>query len=464
MLEVLLAIAIFVLGFVTLSSIFIDSGVTNRVSIERSRANRFALEGLEAARAIRDRSFSELTVGTKGLDASSGQWVFSGTSDTQNGFTRSIEIGSLGTNYRFVTSTVSWIASNGQQSASTFVSILSNWQAQTGGGSWQNPVVAATTTLPGNITALSVEVYDNRLYVTTPVNAQGPEFLIYDISNEISPVYLGGLELGKTIFTTFVSGTRAYLAADDNPDEVKIVDVASSTNPYEIGSIKLNGNSNVNGIEYYDANTIHLVRERQGNQPTYFIYNVANPLSPTLLGSVNLGGGGKDLSLVRPTTPPFTIFATDANSQEFATVNTSNPANMGVGGAINLGGTEDALSCAVSGTTIGFLGSAVRSTTQEFFTINITNLTTPATLGSFEINANVNRMARHSATPSLVYLASSSSTKEFIILNVANVFSPTVYGGANLSAAATDVAVATTTAYITTQDPTAALMIVQGGP
>ncbi len=463
LLEVLLAIAIFILGFVTLSAVFIDSGITNRDSIERSKANRLALEGLEATRSIRDRSFAELTTGTKGLIVTGGQWFFSGTSDTQGGYTRSIEISAPASDYRFVTSTVSWVSSNGLHDVTSFVTYLSDWQAKTG-GSWQEPVVAATTTLPGNISALSVEVYGNRLYVTTPVNPAGPEFLVYDISNEIDPIYLGGLELGKTIFTTFVSGTRAYLASDDNPDEIKIVDVASSTNPTLLGSIKLTGNSNVTSIEYYDSNLVHFTRERQGKQNTYFIYNVADPTSPFLLGGLYLGGGGKDLALVRPSSPPVTILATDVNTQEFETVNTSNPSSMAVGGSINLSGTEDALSCAASGTTYGFLGSAQRNTTQEFFTLNISNITAPTTLGSFEIDADVNRMTRHPATPGLVYLATASSTAEFIIMDVSNVFNPVVYGSADLSAVATDVAVSTSTAYITTQDPSAALMIIQGGP
>ncbi|MBU1958051.1 hypothetical protein KJ680_06565 [bacterium] len=80
MLEILLAITIFAFGIVTLGVLYIDANVTQRKSLERTKAMALAEEGIEAARSIRDRAFVQVTTGTHGLALSAGQWVLSGTS------------------------------------------------------------------------------------------------------------------------------------------------------------------------------------------------------------------------------------------------------------------------------------------------------------------------------------------------------------------------------------------------
>jgi len=462
LLEVLIAIAVFVMGFVALSAVFIDSGVTNRDSVERSKGNRLALEGLEAVRSIRDRSFAEVTVGTKGLTTTGGQWYFSGTSDTYDGYSRSIQISAPTADTRFVTSTVTWTSGSGLSAASTFVTVLSNWQAPTAAATtWASPKVVATTTLPFGGTAVADQVLGQYLYVSKN-SGSGPEFLVYDISDASNPTYVGGYEVGYNVLAIHVTGTRAYLGTNNSSREVYIVSIANPLSPSYLGGINLGSGGAVTSLKA-DVNYLHIDRVRSGGSATYLIYNVTNPASASMTDSLNLGHSGNDVEL-RKGSPPFSVHATAYNTGEIESVNYSNPNNINVSNSINLSGNEDTYAISVSGTDIGYLGSATRNTAQEFYTLNLNNPASMQTYGSYEINANVNEIRSSPIGQSLAFLATSSSTKEFLVMDTSDVFNPVPYGWLNIPNTALDVAVATSSCYIITNNATNAILTVVPGP
>ncbi|MBU0540578.1 hypothetical protein KKF59_02520, partial [Patescibacteria group bacterium] len=93
---------------------------------------------------------------------------------------------------------------------------------------------------------------------------------------------------------------------------------------------------------------------------------------------------------------------------------------------------------------------------------NISDPAHPSTLGTFEINADVNRVR---VLNNLVFLATASSTAEFITLDVTDPVNPVVYGTFNLAATATDIALSQSGfyAYVSTQSAIAGLYILQVG-
>lgn len=462
--ELLLAIAVFTIGASTLAALVFGGATTQRSAAERVKALAYAKEGIEAVRSIRDSSYGNLTGGSHGLAVSGGRWGFSGASDTFEGLSRTISVNTSTTDFAYVTSTVSWSFTPRVTETVTLSTLFTNWQKTVITGNWGNPVIAATTTLPTNISANAVDVEGNRLYIVSPVNANGPEFFVYDISSPTAPALLGSLELGTTGNMLDASGNRAYVATDANQHEILILDVSSSTAPTQVGTVPLTGSANLNSV-VASGTTIYFVRDRQGSQPTFFIYNTAVPAQPVLLGSLNLGDGGRDLALV-PGSPPYAYFSTANNTEEFETVNINSPASLAVGGNYNAAGVEDFSAIAVSG-TLAFAGSFVRSSNPEFFVLNTSNPQAPSLLGTFEVNASINRMrvrAPVSGAPSpqnnLVFLATSSSTGQFLIMNVFNPVSPSVYSRVVLPGNATGLAITTSTAYITTDNPNAGLMIV----
>ncbi|MFC1802141.1 fibronectin type III domain-containing protein [Patescibacteria group bacterium] len=128
LIEVLVAISVFVIGVVTISILMIDASFASRQGNERTQAVLLAREGLEVARALRDEDFDNLTNGSHGIALSSGQWIFSGTSDTQDQFTRVVEVSNVGDgDNKRIDSTVAWDFSEGREGEVTLTSYLSNW-------------------------------------------------------------------------------------------------------------------------------------------------------------------------------------------------------------------------------------------------------------------------------------------------------------------------------------------------
>lgn len=125
--EVLIALAIFIVAIATIGFLVLDAGFASRQGMERTKAVLLAKEGLEAARSIRDNSFSDLTAGMHGLALSGNHWIFSGTSDTQDQYTRSVTISNIDTYTKKIVCTVDWqFASNrtGQVELATY---LTDW-------------------------------------------------------------------------------------------------------------------------------------------------------------------------------------------------------------------------------------------------------------------------------------------------------------------------------------------------
>lgn len=126
--EVLLSGAVLTLIVTALVGMLIYGQASTSLSGERSRAAFFAEEGLEATRAIRNTAFANLTNGNHGLTVSSGQWVFSGTSDANDIYTRQITISDLGTNRKQAVSTVTWQQNSQRTGSVVLTTELTNWK------------------------------------------------------------------------------------------------------------------------------------------------------------------------------------------------------------------------------------------------------------------------------------------------------------------------------------------------
>ncbi len=90
--EVILAIAIFMILAVSGVTTVLHSFSVNKLGEEYTNAVLYAQEGLEAVRSIKNRSWGSLASGTYGLTSSGGSWAFLGTSDIKDKYTRQVVI------------------------------------------------------------------------------------------------------------------------------------------------------------------------------------------------------------------------------------------------------------------------------------------------------------------------------------------------------------------------------------
>lgn len=126
--EVMLAVSVFAILAIAFSSSFIYGIDAVASGGNRVRASMLANEGLEAVRNIRDENFGALIDGIHGLTTSLGEWVFSGTEDTQGIFTRTVTVSSINEKRKNIVSRVSWQQGTRVSSVST-VTRLTDWDS-----------------------------------------------------------------------------------------------------------------------------------------------------------------------------------------------------------------------------------------------------------------------------------------------------------------------------------------------
>lgn len=143
-LEVILAITVFVIFSTSAIGILVQGYRSNRQAAELTIANQYATEGLEAARSIRNRSYSGLsnTVGT-GIAQVGGVWLFSGANNTFDKYTRTLVVddvfrdgsgnvvasgGTLDSQTKKVTANISWNAGYPQPQTLSQTTYLTSWR------------------------------------------------------------------------------------------------------------------------------------------------------------------------------------------------------------------------------------------------------------------------------------------------------------------------------------------------
>ena len=118
------------IGIAAMMLVTLTSGVTislRNLQFARNKtlAAKYAQEGVEAVRSIRDNSWVLLTNGAHGLSWNGSQWIFSGNSDViTTQFTRSVTIADGSTSeIKQITVAVSWQESGGPRNV-TLTTIL----------------------------------------------------------------------------------------------------------------------------------------------------------------------------------------------------------------------------------------------------------------------------------------------------------------------------------------------------
>jgi len=125
--EIIIASAVFALIVTAFIGSLLYFNKSAMAAGTRPRAVFLAEEGLEAARNIRDEDFSNLIDGTYGLAVSGGQWIFSGSQDLTDNFSREVKISTIDANTKEVSSKISWdkgLIDSGSVSLPTY---LTNW-------------------------------------------------------------------------------------------------------------------------------------------------------------------------------------------------------------------------------------------------------------------------------------------------------------------------------------------------
>lgn len=182
-----------------------------------------------------------------------------------------------------------------------------------------------------------VYAYGDRLYFTTRETAN-KELHIYNIANPSVPVELPigtagcyGYELGSTIEQFVVRDQKVagvdkrymFMATDQNSKEIRILDVTNSSSISEASNVDLAGNQDGASI-YLVGTNLYFGRMTSPTGPELYVYNIANPSSPQLLGSREIDASVLGIRVASQ----FGFLATSKTNKEFQVWNVSNPSTI----------------------------------------------------------------------------------------------------------------------------------------
>lgn len=145
LLELLVAMGIFVLVVASIMFVAMDAHLANRQGSERTKATLLAQEGTEATTSIKNRGWKYLSPGQHGLTSEPNQyWEFTGNTDTIDQYTRQVAVelvqrdqngtivpsgGTTDLDTKKVTARVNWSFQPNRPSEVALTSYLTNWRS-----------------------------------------------------------------------------------------------------------------------------------------------------------------------------------------------------------------------------------------------------------------------------------------------------------------------------------------------
>ncbi len=243
----------------------------------------------------------------------------------------------------------------------------------------------------------------------------------------------------RTSEADFLAGTTSNTTVKNNAGgEVELATSSSGswTSPNFISSIDLTSNSDGLGV-FAMGGYLYV-----GSGNNFFIYNVSNPASPSLLSSTNTGGLVNDIFV----SGNYAFVANGAN--ELMIYDITNKSSPNRTASLNLSGNADGKSVVVVG-NYAYIGRNSNGGGPEFEVVNVSNKSSPSSIGTMNISGNVTDVA---VSGSYAYLSTGDSSNELIIVNISNPSSPNQVGSYNVSSpsSAYSVAISGSTIYLTT--------------
>lgn len=483
---------------------------------QRLEASVLLKEAQEAARVIRENSWSTFSVnGTYQPVVSGNTWSLSSGSQVINGYNRSIIISDVyrdasGTivatggiadpSTKKVVSNVSWntpfsssvtstmylsrILRNNtflQMTESDFntgtmsATVVTNTNGGEvilgagGWGNWCNPgLTIATLDLPKQGVANALYAIQGQAFAGTGNNASGVSFANISIGNPPYPTpppstITGTFDGYKTNDGVFGETNYAYLATDNNFKEVVIVDLTQkdANNKYlEVGYFNAPGNGTGKSV-YVSGNIGFMI---SGNRLYTFDLSIKSGSRPQL-GSVTLASSGTRVIV----NGSYAFISLDSETTQMQIIQIGSGGTvLSVVGQATVAG-DDAKSLFINSTaTRAYIVTETSLSQRELFIVDISSKTgNRPTISSYDTNGMNPKGI--TAVPGNKLIVVGTNGEEYQVINVTNETSPSRCGGLNIDSGVNGVSGVLEDdgdayAYIITGDATSEFKIIEGGP
>ena len=349
----------------------------------------------------------------------------------------------------------------------------------------QTMTTIATIDLPQNTLATAIAVQGTMLAIGRENDNGTEELVLYSISSPSNPILLGSVELDVDVTDIAMNATHLFVVSSDSSQELTVVDRESfivvqtidlSTNAdalkvlisgpslyigRAVGSsqelIKLDVSNVESGLPQiasfevgFDVNGLAL--DPQETTLALATNNTSGELvlidTMSLLNAqvVNVTGTNIAQSVSLYGTHVYLGTESDAGEVIIYGISASGWENPQVISALNQSNPRPGTSLFVDG-TYAYVGTSTGSAKPEFTIYDVSDPTSPAFVGSYLVNATVNRIY---VSGNYAFLAVSNNSSEFQVLNISNKSAPTLAANINLSGsqAATSFAVSGTVLYV----------------
>jgi len=186
------------------------------------------------------------------------------------------------------------------------------------------PSVVGTFNASGNGNGMGIYVVGSIAYLGRDTAGEDT-FVTVNISNPSSPSLIGSIDLDQIGYEVVVSGNYAYIASDDNEQELKVVNITTPSAPTLAGGLNLAGNTDA--ITIARASSTLLV----GQGSSLRIVNISTPTNPSLISSFTGGNTINEISLGNGNAYAFLAESNGPSELEIVNISTLNvPTQVGI--------------------------------------------------------------------------------------------------------------------------------------
>lgn len=347
---------------------------------DRVRGVALAEEALGAARAIRDQDFALLTAGRHGICiGATGLWEFCGTeTQTADGYTTHITLESLAEDRVRATAATVWDFGLSRSGSVLLSEEFTDWRAVKPIGNW------AITTLRGSYVDAGLPLFNHIVlngsfaFITSETGDGGSGLYVFDVSDPDDPQRrAAGLSLGAAGYGLVADGDVLYVSTGDPGAEVKIFDISNPallSGDDLIASINIPGDARARSLALF-ATTLFVGTTESGMEEEFYAYDVGNPLSADLLGTLEDTGSMQDMTLQ----DGYAYVASSMDAGELRVVDVFDPEDLALAssGGYNLTDVHDGLAVATVGEYV-LLGRRSGEVIEELVLFSLSGGPVPA--------------------------------------------------------------------------------------
>lgn len=182
----------------------------------------------------------------------------------------------------------------------------------------------------------------------------------------------------------------------------------SWSNPSQYSSLDLAGT--IAGYKVATAGSYAYIVRNSATGPNFFVINISNPNSPTVVGSMTLTGTPTNVAI----SGNYAYVSNSLSTAELQIVNVTTPATPTLAGTYNAIGTAGGLGVSVVGTT-AYLTRSANGGSDEFVVVNAATPSSPVRTMGYSLNVNMYESYINGTT---AYVATGSDTQELLVINM----------------------------------------------